>query len=170
MADSSITRLLSRPRLLGGLLALASAAMLAGAFYFQHVEGLQPCPLCIAQRWAHAASLALGLIAFAFARDSLVPWLLGAVGLAFVAGAGIAGYHVGVEQHWIESSFCGSSDLLADTVEELKALLWETEIVRCDEIPWSLAGISMAGYNLIISIVLAVVAFMGAHRARKVPA
>jgi disulfide bond formation protein DsbB len=170
MADSSITRLLSRPRLLGGLLALASAAMLAGAFYFQHVEGLQPCPLCIAQRWAHAASLALGLIAFAFARDSLAPWLLGAVGLAFVAGAGIAGYHVGVEQHWIESSFCGSSDLLADTVEELKALLWETEIVRCDEIPWSLAGISMAGYNLIISIVLAVVAFMGAHRARKVPA
>jgi disulfide bond formation protein DsbB len=170
MADQTLARLLSRPRLLGALLALASAAMLGGAFYFQHVEGLQPCPLCVAQRWAHAASLGLGLIVFAFARDCLAPWLLGAVGLVFLAGAGIAGYHVGVEQHWIESSFCGSSDLLADTVEELKALLWETEIVRCDEVAWSLAGISMAGYNLIISIALAVVAFLGAHRARKVPA
>lgn len=170
MAEQPLARQLSRPRLLGALLALASAAMLGGAFYFQHVEGLQPCPLCIAQRWAHAASLGLGLIAWAFARDSLAPWLLGAVGLAFVAGAGIAGYHVGVEQHWIESSFCGSSDLLADTVEELKALLWETDIARCDEIPWSLAGISMAGYNLVISGVLAVVAFAGAYRARKGPA
>ncbi|MGY8996654.1 MAG: disulfide bond formation protein B, partial [Alphaproteobacteria bacterium] len=76
MADQTLARLLSRPRLLGALLALASAAMLGGAFYFQHVEGLQPCPLCVAQRWAHAASLGLGLIVFAFARDCLAPWLL----------------------------------------------------------------------------------------------
>ena len=141
--------------------------MLGGAFYFQHVEGLQPCPLCVAQRWAHGASLVLGLMAFAAGRGRLAVWLLAATGLAFLAGAGIAGYHVGVEQHWIDSAFCGSPDLLADTVEELKALLWETEVVRCDEIPWSLLGISMAGYNFIISLALAVLALVGAGKAWK---
>ena len=167
MAETMIQRLFDRPRALGALLAFASAAMLAGAFYFQHFEGLQPCPLCIAQCWAHAASLVLCLIAAFGASERLAPGLLTMVGLAFLAGAGIAGYHVGVEQHWIESSFCGATDLVGETVEDLKALLWETEIARCDEVAWSLAGISMAGYNLIISLVLAAVALIAARRAMK---
>lgn len=147
------------------LLALASAAMLAGAFWFQYVEGLQPCPLCMAQRWAHAASLGIGLIAGLVAGPRSAPLLLALLGLAFLTGAGIAGYHVGVEQHWFESAFCGSGDVVATTVEDLKALLWETEVARCDEIAWSLLGISMAGYNLIVSVLLALVAFGAARRA-----
>ncbi len=168
MAEQSSSSLLARPRLLGGFLALASASTLGAAFYFQHVEGLQPCPLCVAQRWAHTASLVLGLMALAAGSSRLAAWLLAATGLAFLAGACIAGYHVGVEQHWVESSFCDSPDMLADTVEELKALLWETEIALCDEIPWSLLGISMAGYNLIISLGLALVALAGARKTWKV--
>ncbi len=163
-----LTYVLGRPRLVGLVLAGASAAMLLGAFYFQEIEGLQPCPLCLAQRWAHAASLAIGLLLAlgiggkGFAR----PWLA-ALTLAFLAGAGIAAYHVGVEQHWIESAFCGVSEG-ADTIEALKAELWETDVVRCDEVPWSLAGISMAGYNLLISVVLAAVALWAMVRPREV--
>ena len=161
-----VTSLLDRPRLVGLVLALASAAMLAGAFYFQHVEGLQPCPLCVAQRWAHVVCLAIGLIlAFGIGGGKLDrPWLA-ALTLAFLGSAGIAAYHVGVEQQWIESAFCGVSGG-ADTIEDLKAQLWETDVVRCDEIPWSLAGISMAGYNLLISLVLAAVALFSLTRPR----
>tara|TARA_B100000676_G_scaffold187353_1_gene184252 strand:+ start:2436 stop:2948 length:513 start_codon:yes stop_codon:yes gene_type:complete len=168
MAMNTLTSVLDRPRLLGVLLAAVSAAMLVGAFYFQHVEGLRPCPLCIAQRWAHAASLALGLIVAVGARGNATTWLTAALGLAFIAGAGIAGYHVAVEQHWIENPFCGANDLVGETVEELKALLWEQEIVRCDEVHWSLLGISMAGYNLIISLAMGILTLIAVRRALKV--
>ncbi|MEM7119739.1 MAG: disulfide bond formation protein B [Pseudomonadota bacterium] len=161
-----VTSVLDRPRLIGLLLALASAAMLGGAFYFQHVEGLAPCPLCIAQRWAHAVVLVIGLIlALGVGGKRLGrPWLA-ALTLALLGSAGIAAYHVGVELHWIESAFCGVSDG-ANTIEDLKAQLWETDVVRCDEVPWSLFGISMAGYNLLISLVLAAVALFATVRPR----
>lgn len=149
------------------LLALASAAMLAAAFWFQFYRGLDPCPLCLAQRWAHAASLAIGLVTALVATRRSAPVLLALLGLAFLAGAGIAGYHVGVEQHWFESAFCGSGDVVAQTVEDLKALLMDTEVARCDEIAWSLLGISMAGYNLIVSAALAAVAFIAARWAAR---
>ncbi|MBC6438814.1 MAG: disulfide bond formation protein B [Rhodospirillales bacterium] len=158
MADEAKPLITDGPRALGGLLALASGLMLAGAFYFQYVEGLQPCPLCISQRWAHAACLVVGLATAFAGRGSVAPPLLALLTLCFVASMGIAGYHVAVEQGWIESSFCGAGDVVGQTVEELKAALWETAILRCDEVPWSLAGISMAGYNMMISSLLAGVA------------
>ena len=156
--SGTLALLVDRPRQVGLVLSAASAAMLLGAFYFQEIEGLQPCPLCIAQRWAHAVSLAIGLLLAlgiggrGFAR----PWLA-ALTLAFLAGAGIAAYHVGVEQQLFDSAFCGVS-AGADSIEALKAELLATEVARCDEIPWSLAGISMAGYNLLISLALAAMA------------
>jgi len=159
------TMTLARSRRIALLLALASAAMLGGAMWFQFVEGLQPCPLCMAQRWAHAGTLVFGLLIGLFATPRTAPWLLGLLGVGFLAGAGIAGYHVGVEQHWFASAFCGSGDVVAETVEDLKSLLWETEVARCDEIAWSLLGISMAGYNLIISALLGLVALVAARRA-----
>jgi disulfide bond formation protein DsbB len=165
MTTTPIT--VARVRQIALLLALASAAMLAGAFWFQFYRGLEPCPLCLAQRWAHAASLGLALIAALVATPRSGPLLLALIGLAFLVGAGIAGYHVGVEQHWFESAFCGSGDVVAQTVEDLKALLMQTEVARCDEIAWSLLGISMAGYNLIVSAVLAAVAFVAARWAAR---
>jgi disulfide bond formation protein DsbB len=164
--SGAVAQLLERPRLVGLALAAVSALMLLGAFYFQYVEDLQPCPLCIAQRWAHAAVLAIGLLLAAgiggrrFAR----PWLA-ALCLAALASAGIAAYHVGVEQQLIDSAFCGVSEG-ADTIEALKAELMGTEVARCDEIPWSLAGISMAGYNTLISLAMAAVALAALVRPR----
>jgi len=157
--------LLGQSRLIAMLLAAASSALLAAAFWFQHVEGLDPCPLCIAQRWAHGASLVLGFIAAFFATRRSAALLLALVGLAFATGAGIAAYHVGVEQHWFQSAFCGGGGGLATTVEALKAQLLATDVARCDEVPWSLLGISMAGWNLIVSATLAALAFAAARAA-----
>ena len=165
-AVADIARL-SSPRPAGGLLAAASAALLAGAFYFQHVEGLQPCPLCIAQRWAHGASLTVALATLLAGGRRAAPWLLAATGLAFLAGAAIAGYHAAVEWRWLESAFCETAGLAADSVEELEALLMATEPARCDEVPWSLAGLSMAGWNLVFSLALAAAALAAARRAAR---
>src|SRR5690606_22095002 len=109
---SAAVLLLGQPRLIAMLLGAASALMLGAAFWFQHVEGLEPCPLCIAQRWAHGAALALAFATAFLATRRTASRLLLLVGLAFLAGAGIAAYHVGVEQHWFASAFCGGGDTL----------------------------------------------------------
>lgn len=166
---SAVVLLLGQSRLIAMLLGAASALMLAAAFWFQHVEGLEPCPLCIAQRWAHGAAFVLAFGTAFLATRRSAPWLLLLVGLAFVAGAGIAAYHVGVEQHWFASAFCGGSGSPATSVEELKAQLMATEVARCDEIAWSLFGLSMAGYNLLVSAALAAIAFAAARAAARKP-
>ena len=158
---------LPSPPLLGGLLAAASGALLAAAFYFQYVEGLAPCPLCIAQRWAHGASLSAGLAALLAGGRRAGPWLLAATAVAFLAGAAIAFYHVAVEQHWVESAFCDGAAIAADSIQELEALLMATEPARCDLVPWSLAGLSMAGWNVVLSLGLGLAALAGAREAGK---
>lgn len=141
----------------------ASLAMLAGALFFQYGMNLPPCALCIWQRWAYAPPIALGLLALAFpaARRSLV-FL---AGIAFLAGAGIAGFHAGVEKGWWEGlSSCTGAATTATTIEGLRAQLMAAAPVRCDEVAWSLAGISMAGWNMIAQIVFAALAFRAAGR------
>lgn len=135
------------------LTSLLGAAMLGGAFAFQHLGGLDPCVLCIYQRWPWVAVIATGLLALAAARNAgLARALLGVAAVAMLAGAGIAGFHVGVEQQWwAGTSECGGVTGQAKTIEELKAQLFATPVTRCDEIAWSLLGISMAGWNLIVS-------------------
>lgn len=135
-------------------LAAGSSALLLGAFYFQYVEGMAPCPLCLDQRYAHGAVIALALGATVPGR--FARWLLGAALGALVIGAGIAGFHVGVEQHWwagLES--CLGQDTEGLDLDALKTQLLATAPVRCDEIPWSLAGVSMAGWNGLLSLGLA---------------
>ena len=137
------------------LTALLGAAMLATAFAFQHMGGLDPCVLCIYQRWPWVAVIAAGLLALATTKAGpagIARLLLGLAAIAMLTGAGIAGFHVGVEQHWwAGTSECGGVTGQAKTVEELKAQLMATPVTRCDEVAWSLLGISMAGWNLIVS-------------------
>ena len=125
---------------------------------------MSPCPLCIWQRWAHGAAAAAGLLCLAAATPARAPWLLALAALVLVGGGGIAAYHVGVELGWFASAFCGIGEAPA-TAAELKAMLLETDPARCDEVPWSLAGISMAGYNLIVSAAAAAVAAAAARAA-----
>ena len=150
------------------LLLAGSGALLAGAFAFQYWGGLAPCILCWWQRYAHMATVALAAAAVVLSASgsSRAGWaLVAAAALALLAGVGIAGFHVGVEQHWwAGTAECGSQVGGAGGIEALRARLLAQPIVRCDEIAWSLFGMSMAGYNLILSLALA--AFAGAVSLR----
>jgi disulfide bond formation protein DsbB len=130
-------------------LALLAAAMLAAAFAFEHLAGLRPCALCWWQRYAWMAALALALPAAALGtRRPAGIALLGLAALATLAGAGIAAYHVGVEQRWgTGTAECGATLGAAASVEERLRQLLATPVVRCDEVAWSFAGLSMAGWN-----------------------
>ena len=116
---------------------------------------------------AHFAAIGLAVLALMpFAGPGARRALVALCGAAFLGGAVIALYHVGVEQHWIAGpAACTGSPALdaAKTPEELARLLMATPPVRCDEIAWSLFGISMAGYNAIASMALAAFAFIAAR-------
>lgn len=148
------------------LLMLASAGTLLAALFFQYVVGLAPCVLCIWQRWPYVAVLALGAAALALGRGrGLRAALLALSGLVLLAGAGIAFFHVGVEQQWWAGTpGCGVT-ATAGSVDALRAQILAAPVVRCDQVSWSLFGISMAGYNVLISAALAVFAFAAARHA-----
>lgn len=131
--------------------ALGSALLLAGAFMFQAL-GYAPCKMCIWQRYPHAAAIALGALAFFVPLPALTA--LGA--LAALITAGIGGYHVGVEQGWWEGPTSCSAGAI-DNIDPgaLFDQIMAAPLIRCDEIAWQLFGLSMAGWNMVISLVLA---------------
>ncbi|MFT5001038.1 MAG: disulfide bond formation protein DsbB [Paracoccaceae bacterium] len=129
--------------------ALASLGMLLGAFGFQYLGEMPPCKLCIWQRWPHAVAVLIGLVAFALPNRWL--YLLG--GALVLAGAAVALYHAGVEQHWWEGpTTCTSSGVGGLSGEDLMAQIMSAPLVRCDEIPWSMFGLSMAAWNGVVSL------------------
>jgi disulfide bond formation protein DsbB len=153
------------PRDTALLVLFASAALLGGALAFQHLGGYAPCVLCYWQRYAHAAAIVFAFAALLLPRAR--PFLLAAAGLAELAGAGMALFHVGVEQHWwAGTSACGSAVGGAGSIEELRARLLAQPVVRCDEVAWSLFGVSMAGYNALASLALGLLAFASLVRRR----
>ena len=146
------------------LLLFTAIAVLGSALASQYIGGLQPCVLCIYQRWPYVAVIVLMAVALALPRPARAA-ALGLAGLALLAGAGIAGFHVGVEQGWWQGTAeCGGVDANVDSVEALRAQIMGAPIVRCDQIPWSLLGISMAGYNLLLSLALGGASLIAARR------
>ena len=147
------------------LIALAaggSSALLLGAFAFQHLGGLAPCKLCIWQRYPHVAAIALGALALFVPLPILIA--LGALAALITAGSG--GYHVGVEQGWWEGpTTCSSAPVDNLDPNALFDQIMAAPLVRCDEIAWQFAGLSMAGWNMVISLVLAGL-WIAALRAR----
>jgi disulfide bond formation protein DsbB len=140
-------------RMLILLATLGSVGLLGGAFAFQYIGGLAPCQLCLWQRWPHAAAILIGVVALVTGWRGLA-WL-GA--LAALATAGIGVFHVGVEQLWWEglaSCTAGSIEGIS-TADLLNPAADVAAPVRCDEIAWTMLGISMAGWNVILSLVLA---------------
>jgi disulfide bond formation protein DsbB len=152
-----MTGLLRRPWLLPAVLAGAGGGALAVALAAQYWGGLEPCVLCIYQRYAHGAAAVAGLLALVLvSRPAARRVLTGLGGLALLAGAAIAAFHVGVEQRWWRGTAgCHGPSFDADlTVDELREAMLNTRFVACDEIPWELFGISMAGYNFLFSLAL----------------
>jgi disulfide bond formation protein DsbB len=150
----------------GGILII-SVLVLGAALLSQYWGGLDPCELCLLERWPWWAAIAIAAAAWlAGARLSLpIPAILLAV--VFLVSAGIALYHVGVEQHWFPGpSACTASDAAADSVDALRAQLIGKQPVMCDQIQWSLFGVSLAGWNFFASLALIVFCGMAARSRR----
>ncbi|MGE0716131.1 MAG: disulfide bond formation protein B [Alphaproteobacteria bacterium] len=148
-------------RSLAATVLLAGVAVLGGALLFQYVGGLPPCDLCIWQRWPWGIAIALGVVALAVPplRRASGRALPAAVALLFVAGAAIAAYHAGVEQHWIAGpATCTGPVGAATNFADFARMIEQRPVVRCDDIPWSLFGISLAGFNALISAAIAALA------------
>ena len=144
-----------------GLLA-ASVLILGAAFAFQFIGGLHPCALCLWQRYPYAVVIGLAGIGAGLSRAGVkrqqLAILMGLCALAFVIDAGIAGFHVGVEQKWWEGlSTCSGTVSGAVSIEDLRDRLLAAPVVRCDEVAWSLFGISMAGYNFLMALALSLI-------------
>ncbi len=148
--------------------SLGSGALLLGALGFQFIGGLAPCELCLWQRYPHDAVVIVAAIALVVAPAGARPWLLALCGLILLVGVGIAGFHVGVEHKWWAGlpSCSGAVDMTKLSPEQMRKMI-EHPPARCDEIAWSLFGISMAGYNFLISLALGLFALWAALRARR---
>jgi disulfide bond formation protein DsbB len=164
----SMTRLLAERPYLAPLAVMAvSLAALATAFASQVWGGLEPCVLCLYQRYVYGAAIAVGLVTL-----GLIRWpALGRLGLAgaalvFLTGAGIAFFHVGVEQLWWQGTAECHGPVFDPklSLEELAEAMLNTRFVPCDRIPWSLFGISIAGYNGLASLGLAAASLWAAWR------
>lgn len=145
-----------------------SVGVLGTALAMQYLAGIAPCQLCIAQRWPYVAVVILAGIALVPAvPDSWCRASVALGALAFAVGAGIAVYHTGVEQGWfVAPEACSGTGTGARTIEELRRALPEAPVVRCDEVPWTLFGFSMAGYNVAVSMLLAAFSAWAAVRWR----
>ena len=144
------------------VLLAASTATLLAALGFQYIGGLDPCVLCIYQRWPYIAVAVV--CAVALVARGMTPAALFVCAAALIVGAGVAGFHVGVEQGWwAGTAGCfGSSG--APTVDELRSQIMGGPVAHCGEVAWALLGISMAGYNFLISLGLACVSVLAGLR------
>lgn len=149
------------------LATLGSGALLGGALAFQYLGGLQPCHICLWERWPHRVAIALGVLALVLpvlgGRRLLS--MLGAVTMAVSAGLGL--YHVGVEQHWWEGpTSCTGGDISGLKTDDLLNQIMNAPVVHCDQIAWEMWGISMAGWNMLLSLALMVVWIAAALQRR----
>lgn len=153
-------RILANAIVVSGMIFLISVLTLAAVFTAQYAFGLEPCTLCIYQRWPYAITALLGIIGLGslyeeswYRYASIIIFLSS---ITFFVGGLIAFYHVGVEQHWWRSVLEGcAADFKAGSVQEIVAILDKKPAVRCDQVAWSFMGISMAGYNMIASLIWA---------------
>ncbi len=151
------------------LIAAIAALTLAGAWFFQLVLGLQPCPLCLEQRYAYYLAIPLAIVvAVAAAREAprgLVAAGLVVLMLAALVNAGLGVYHAGVEWRWWQGpTDCSGPVVSLGNAGDLLSRLDTVKVVRCDEVQWRFLGLSMAGYNVLISLLMAALALAGLRR------
>jgi len=159
---------MSSPALARFLALLVPAALLAGAFGSEYFGHLTPCEMCWWQRYAHFAALVPAVLAFtAPAPSSRSRALVLLAAVAIAVSGGIGAYQAGVELHIFEGfTTCTSTAHGTSTADLLKQIM-AAPLVRCDEIQWSWLGISMAGWNAIVSIGSALAILVLAMNGRR---
>ena len=147
------------------IVAVGAAGALAGAWYFQLVVGLAPCPLCLEQRVPYYIGVPIALIAIVCVvggKAGLARVALGLAGALMALSAFLAIYHAGIEWgFWVGPTACSGTGPAVGGGNLLEGLQ-QARVVRCDEAPWRLFGLSLAGYNAFIGSALTVVAMWGA--------
>ncbi|WP_027565652.1 disulfide bond formation protein B [Bradyrhizobium sp. URHA0013] len=166
-AIPAFKRAATSPALVASLaVTLIAAATIAGAWFFQLVLGIVPCPLCLEQRYAYYLAIPLGLLIALAARGSAPRPLLFAglaiLVLASLANAGLGTFHAGVEWgFWKGPTDCSGPVVNLGSATDLLSRLDTVKVVRCDEVQWRFLGLSLAGYNLLISLLMAAIAAWG---------
>jgi disulfide bond formation protein DsbB len=149
----------------GSLVLFTAVAAIVAALGFEYLGGYAPCPLCLQQRWAYYAGIpvlfaALVLVSAQMPRLAAAAFV--AVALMFLANAGLGAYHAGVEwKFWEGPATCSTAQPLPGSVTDLMAGLNSGTVSRCDDASWRFAGLSFAGWNVVISLML----FAGAVKA-----
>jgi disulfide bond formation protein DsbB len=153
------------------ILAIA-AATLAGAWFFQLVLEILPCPMCLEQRYVYYGAIPFAaLLAFAAAKGaprSVVLAGLAILALAALGNAAYGSYHAGVEwRFWKGPTDCTGPIVKFGTAGSLFENLDKVKVIRCDEVQFRFLGISLAGYNVLISLLMAAIAGWGIARTTK---
>jgi disulfide bond formation protein DsbB len=143
-----------------------SSATILGAWYFQYVLKLAPCPLCLQERLPYHIVIPLSLLtaiaAFVQAPRALIKVGFGAILITMLCSAALGAYHAGVEWHWWPGPTECSGPMTDFTAGgSLLDQLRSVYVVRCDEAAWRFLGLSLAGYNVLISLALAAAAAFG---------
>ena len=154
------------------LVLVVAGATIAGAWFFQLVLDILPCPMCLEQRYAYYTIIPLSaLVALGAAKGAPRPLLIaGLVVIALIAvGNSVFGiYHAGVEwKFWQGPTDCTGPVVDFGKAGSLLEQLDKVKVIRCDEVQWRFLGISLAGYNALISALMAAIAGWGLARSAK---
>ncbi len=159
-------RTLQPTRLAPLIIMMASIAVVGTALLSQYVGGLQPCELCLYERWPYYTVIPLTALAALSSERRFVRIVLALAALIFLASSALGAYHVGVEQHWIEGPTACTGDLgQASSPDALLQALQGRQPVLCDIVQWSFHGLSLAGLNLIVSLALMAFSLRSFRRA-----
>jgi disulfide bond formation protein DsbB len=153
----------------GAMALLLAAGAIVIALLFEHIGGYAPCELCLQQRYAYYAGvplLFLALVALSAAQPRAAAILFVIVALAFLANTALGIYHAGVEWHfWAGPSACSGSQVLTTNAGNMLEAMQQTNVVRCDEPAWRLAGISFAGWNVVASLLIVLLSIRATSEA-----
>ena len=137
------------------LAAMVSGALIVAALLFEYIGGLVPCKLCLTQRLPHYGLIILGIASVIRPQHQILWRPLGS--LCAFATAAVGLQHVGVERKWWQGpQGCSSTIDMNASLADLTQSLLDTPVVRCDEVAWSFLSVSMAGWNMVISLSVAV--------------
>jgi len=155
----------------GAFVLVTAACVILAALGFEYLGGYLPCPLCLQERYAYYAGIPLtflGLVLLSAHRPNLAALLFALVALAFLVNTGVGTYHAGAEwKFWPGPQTCGTIQAIGSTGGGLLDKLDNVKVIRCDEAQWRFAGLSFAGWNAIISLLLCAAALRAASFARQ---